>query len=232
MGVKFSASANNLPVGIPDASSISIPIVVSTNTTIADVNVRLNISHARVGDLVIQLRSPNGTKITLSNRRGGNGSGYSNTTFDDAATRGISGAASPFGASFKPETSLAAFNGGSTQGTWTLIVADAVRGSIGRVNSVTLDFNTPNATTTVRKQSIDVDQRADIIITQLPQERPPFATPSQPSELRAETRRLLGGAEPNVMVREMKVIPEAAPRRISVGSTIQRFVSDDDRLEL
>jgi subtilisin-like proprotein convertase family protein len=187
-----------MPMAIPDRSSISIPIGVTTNTTISDLNVRLNVSHLRVGDLVVQLRAPNGTKITLANRRGGNGSGYTNTLFDDSATRSVVTAASPFATSVRPEDSLGRFRGQSTQGTWTLIIADVAGGVVGRVNSASLEFNAPTDGTTVRRAAIDSDMRPDAIVTALQLEFQPHATfATRP--MRAETLRLLGDAARDVV---------------------------------
>jgi hypothetical protein len=85
------------------------------------------------------------------------------------------------------------FRGATTRGTWTLIIADAAGGVVGRVNSASLEFNTPSDSTT-RRASIDPAMRPDAIVTSwLVGETLPIATvPSNRPELRAETRQLLG----------------------------------------
>lgn len=133
-----------LPLAVPDGGTLEIPLVVNRDGTVADVNLYLFAEHANVGDLVLKLRSPGGRVVTLAERRGGTGSGYRGTTFDDEARGLISKAKSPFPDSFRPEESLAGFDGQPARGTWTLIVSDRSAGKIGRVTAVRLDIATTN----------------------------------------------------------------------------------------
>lgn len=133
-----------LPVAIPDMSTIEIPLVVDRDGTVSDVNLSLYIEHANVGDLTLRLRSPGGRIITLADRRGGTGSGYRGTTFDDEARSLISKAKSPFPDSFRPEESLSGFDGLQARGTWTLIISDRTTGKTGRITQVRLDIATTN----------------------------------------------------------------------------------------
>ena len=70
----------------------------------ADVNVRVRLNHTRDSDLVISLVHPDGTVITLANKRGGNGNNYGSgatdcsgtfTVFDDAAGTSITSGSAP-----------------------------------------------------------------------------------------------------------------------------------------
>lgn len=130
----------NGPISIPDAGGAGSPAIstlqVSQDVALTDVDVQVDITHTWVGDLILTLRSPDGTEVTLLDRPGEPGTffGCSNNnisvTFDDASdfdpenhcTGGsdntwFTGTASPVG-------SLAAFNGKPTQGTWSLVVSD------------------------------------------------------------------------------------------------------------
>jgi serine protease len=133
-----------LPLAIPDAGTLEIPIVVNRDGSVSDLNLYLFVEHFRVGDLVLKLRSPSGRTVTLVERRGADGSGFRGTTFDDEATGLVSKAKSPFVGTVRPEESLAAFDGQPARGTWTLIVEDRSAGKSGRVTDVRLDVSTTN----------------------------------------------------------------------------------------
>src|SRR5690606_4148222 len=87
----------------------------------------LTIVHPKVSDLKIELISPDGTGIWLTNRNGGDtGSGYYNTCF---RVRGHSGyihqAKAPFTGEFIPDGRLEFLNNGQDpNGTWYLLVQD------------------------------------------------------------------------------------------------------------
>jgi serine protease len=130
--------SNTNPVSIRDNSTVTSSINVTSEMTIADVDVRVSIVHSRVSDLVLTLISPNGTRILLSNRRGGNGSNYSFTMFDDAAAAPIATGAAPFNGSFRPDNPLGKLNGMSAKGTWRIEVKDSASGAIGTLQSWSL----------------------------------------------------------------------------------------------
>lgn len=134
------------PVIIPDNNTVTISgkKIAGPNTVNGNLTVEVVLDHTWVGDLVIKLRSPSGTEVTLLDRPGsppgfGCSNDNMNVLFDDTA-------------SFNPEThcigtnpwltgsvlpveSLAAFNGEPTDGNWSLIVSDNAGGDIGRVLS-------------------------------------------------------------------------------------------------
>jgi serine protease len=142
-----STSANPtvaLPLAIPDAGTLEIPLVVNRDGSVSDLNLFVFLEHFKVGDLVLKLRSPAGRTVTLVERRGTDGSGFRGTTFDDEAAGLISKVKSPFVGTFRSEESLAAFDGQPARGTWTLIVEDRAAGKTGRVTDVRLDIATTN----------------------------------------------------------------------------------------
>jgi len=94
--------------------------------------VRVQIDHSWVGDLIVSLRSPAGTIVTLLSRPGPAGAGCGddnmNVTFDDASSVNLqswcSGTTPWYSGVAQPYQPLSAFNGQSSAGTWTLTVSD------------------------------------------------------------------------------------------------------------
>lgn len=132
-------TSTDVPKTIPDAGRTP-GIVTSTLTagafTILDVNVQLNISSGRDSDLDVFLYSPNGTKVELFTDVGGNGKNFTGTVLDDEASTSITAGTAPFTGSYKPEGSLAAFDGMNSGGTWRLEVQDDQKGAKkGTLNS-------------------------------------------------------------------------------------------------
>ncbi|MCX6911618.1 MAG: proprotein convertase P-domain-containing protein, partial [Verrucomicrobia bacterium] len=133
---------NSTATAIPDTGTVE-----STNTVagfvgpLTKVAVSLWITHTYVADLSLSLIGPDGTVVDLSS---GNGAGAnfgsacspdaSRTTFDDAALTPITAGTPPFLGSYRPEGSLAVFNGmvsGVADGNWRLRITDSLGGSLG-----------------------------------------------------------------------------------------------------
>lgn len=150
-------TASDTPVTINDLSTVSSQIVVPFNSQISDINVNVSIRHTSDGDLVLTLIGPDNTQVVLSNRRGGSGDNFGNTTFDDAASTSIASGVAPFYGYYIPENSLSAFNGHLTAGTWRLQVQDAAGGNVGTIDSFSLFFSVrydTNAFATVEIQPL------------------------------------------------------------------------------
>jgi subtilisin-like proprotein convertase family protein len=133
----------NVPVAIPDISTVTSTINITSHDTIADLNVRFNLIHTFDSDLRISLISPTGTTVILSNQRGGSGDNFFDTIFDDEAPTPIASGAAPFNGSYRPESPLTAFDGQDTFGTWTLRIEDIVGIDFGTLNSFSLTIQTP-----------------------------------------------------------------------------------------
>jgi subtilisin-like proprotein convertase family protein len=119
-----SYPAAGLPAPILDGYTTASRVTVPTDTVIGKLTVTLSLTHTYDSDLVIQLVSPGGRVVTLSNRHGGSGDNYTNTVFDSTATRGIASGVAPFTGTFAPDGSLAVLNGLDAKGTWALKVSD------------------------------------------------------------------------------------------------------------
>jgi serine protease len=141
--------SNNTRFTIRDRSNTYSYIAINQSLKIADLNVRLDITHTYDSDLYIELRHPSGQTILLVNRRGGSGDNFTGTILDDEASVAIAGGSAPFAGSFRPETSLAALDGKSALGTWRLRVFDAAYQDVGALNSWSLIITPAAAGTSV-----------------------------------------------------------------------------------
>ena len=117
----------NVPLAIPDDGSVTSNLQVAQNVTLSDVNVRVQINHTYVGDLIVSLRSPAGTTVTLLNRPSCSDDNM-NVTFDDSSgvilQSHCAGTTPWYSGVARPYQPLSAFNGQSSAGTWSLIVSD------------------------------------------------------------------------------------------------------------
>ncbi len=151
----YSGSAYAIADGNPNGAFSSIS-VSGAAATITHVNVNLNLSGGYNGDLYGYL-TYNGTLVTLLNRTGtggGDSFGYGdsgfNITLNDSAANGsihnYQNISNPNGGvltgTWAPDGgTLASFNGGNPNGTWTLFFAD-LSGGGGQsiVNGWSLDI--------------------------------------------------------------------------------------------
>jgi Ca2+-binding RTX toxin-like protein len=126
-----ASGALNMAIADGDPNGIRHTLAVNnTSIRVEHVEVRLNITHARPGDLVVKLISPSGTESILMNRPG-------KAPGSDASDRGE--------ASFNGSSTLdyvfdtALLRGESANGNWTLQVIDTATGDVGTLNSWSMD---------------------------------------------------------------------------------------------
>jgi subtilisin-like proprotein convertase family protein len=174
---------NNSPTPIPDVSAIESPVTVSALTgAIAKVTVSFHATHTFDSDLDVTLIGPDNTAVELSTDNGGGGDNYGSgctpqtnrTTFDDAAAVPVISGAVPFVGTFRPEGSLAAFNGKSgsaLNGVWKLRIADDAGADVGTLNCWSLFITTGSCTVggscsteTRRISDVDGDRRSDVTV--------------------------------------------------------------------
>lgn len=129
--VTFSSQT---PTNIPSTNfnGAYSPITVSNLESLADLTVSVFITAEFDLILGIELISPDGTTVQLSENNGGAGQNYgvacapgSETTFDDSASLSIVEGSAPFVGSFVPQQPLSAFNlasGTNLNGVWLLHV--------------------------------------------------------------------------------------------------------------
>ena len=109
---------------IPDLTTVSDAITVSDSETATSVSVEVDITHAYIGDLKIDLIAPDGTSRTLHNRSGG-------------STNDIDQTYAPL------------FGSIPISGVWTLQIYDGYSADPGVLNSWTLTINYGDTATTV-----------------------------------------------------------------------------------
>lgn len=115
----------------------------------------VGIDHPWVGDLVVTLKSPQGTIVTLMNQPGGvnnSGDNFCNTTLDDESAggsiQGITPGQNPYTGSFQPASPLSAFDGQTPNGTWTVNISDRGAVDAGNLRAFSLIITTPACSTT------------------------------------------------------------------------------------
>lgn len=132
---------NNTSYPIPDGGGAGPGVATSeinvegATDSITKVTVTLDIWHQLTADLTIELISPLGTTIVLSDVNIYYIQ-YTNTTFDDNAVKSITEAESgDLTGSYRPVEPLATFDGEDADGTWTLQIKDHVWTDEGTLNS-------------------------------------------------------------------------------------------------
>jgi VCBS repeat-containing protein len=147
-GATSQSMSNNTPVAITGFNHANSMINASGIVgTIADVNVELNITHAYVEDLYIDLIAPNGETVRLVAGVGADGDNFTNTVLDDEAVTAIAAGTAPFTGSFQPAESLTAFDGLDPNGTWTLRIYDDSGPDDGVLDDWTLTLGVQDAST-------------------------------------------------------------------------------------
>lgn len=148
--VTATYGSSDVAVAVPDLTTVEIPIEVTDLGEVADINVRVRLNHAFVGDLDMFLVAPDGSAVELSTDNGTGGDNYGSgtndcsgtfTVFDDSAATLITAGVPPYAGAFRPEQPLAALNGKSTKGTWKLRVTDDEAPDPGLVGCVQLEFS-------------------------------------------------------------------------------------------
>lgn len=102
---------------IPDQGSTEVSLTVTEGIVIEHVYVTVEVTHSYASDLTMTLIAPDGSQIVLAAGEGGSTSLDGDWTFGVAALQGMSSA-----------------------GDWTVLVEDGARGVVGRVHSVELEF--------------------------------------------------------------------------------------------
>jgi hypothetical protein len=104
--------------------------------------VELDITHTWDSDITINLTSPTGTVLVLSDRNGGLDDNYTDTVFADGGDDITTGTA-PFTGTFEPEggTFADTFAGEEITGDWVLSVVDGFQGDDGTLNAFNFNYS-------------------------------------------------------------------------------------------
>lgn len=123
------------PTGTP---TIVSKIAFFEDLALADINVRLDLDHTFLADLVISLTSPSGTTVVLVSGSCGELDNI-DATFDDSASSFVCGGNPAIGGTVKPLGSLSSFNGESILGEWTLTISDIAPSDGGTLKALSLE---------------------------------------------------------------------------------------------
>ena len=136
----YTGVNTNKSIG-PDADDVTTSGINYTHDfIITDIDVTINIDHTNDSDLDIYIISPTGERVELSTDNGGTGDNYIDTVFDDDATDLITAGSAPFTSTYKPEGSLADFNGLIASGIWTLEITDDENSNSGILNGWSINI--------------------------------------------------------------------------------------------
>ncbi|MEX0315912.1 MAG: reprolysin-like metallopeptidase, partial [Allomuricauda sp.] len=131
---------NGLPIQIPSLGTptITSSVQIFEDLPVSDVNVSIELNHTFLEDLIIDLISPSGTRVTLVSNACGDANNI-NAVFDDAGVAltcsdnpAISGTVAPLG-------SLSSLNGETTLGEWTLEIRDTAANDGGSLVAFSLE---------------------------------------------------------------------------------------------
>jgi len=138
----FSTTTLDIPDG--DPLGITDSIYIEGALSISDVFVYMDITHTYIGDLIVRVKSPFGTSVTLHNRSGGSN--------DDI----VGWYDSPL--SVDGPGSLEDIDGENASGWWKLFVSDNVLWDTGTLNQWGIRVYTPDslAGTTERRYSLKI----------------------------------------------------------------------------
>lgn len=115
--------------------SVAVP---ASSGLVSDVNVSVNVTHARFSDLTMQIISPSGTVVTLFNKNCASTNSTFALQFDDSGT--ALNCNTTTSQIVIPSTALSAFNGENPQGNWTFRVLDDTVGALGTINSASVNI--------------------------------------------------------------------------------------------
>jgi len=127
---------------IDNAFKVDSSIDCNFNGILQDINVKINLSHKNVSNLVIDLISPLNTSVKLVDRikENSNSNDFFDTIFDDEAKTSINFGHSPFNDSYKPVERLSIFNNNNVFGKWVLNVKDEVKMYGGTLNNWAIEI--------------------------------------------------------------------------------------------
>ncbi|MDO8607286.1 MAG: cadherin-like domain-containing protein [Phaeospirillum sp.] len=122
------SASKSQSAAIPDGGMVEQSVTVSSDLSIDEVEVTVDIDHSWIGDLRLTLIAPDGTASVLADRAGKNP--------DDPSARGIQ--QGPYGQGLKFTFSTTHDWGEQGNGTWTLRVEDLASGYTGTLNNWSL----------------------------------------------------------------------------------------------
>lgn len=144
---------------------------IPAGAIITGVDVNINATHGRTGDMIFNIQAPNGNRLNLINRRGGNGDNFTNTTISSAGVTSLGSASAPFTGIYAPDAVNGLAAGGNSSnvttfpdlysvpnGNWILRYRDAQANTQGTLVSwsVTIHYTIPSSVPSVWSPATDL----------------------------------------------------------------------------
>jgi subtilisin-like proprotein convertase family protein len=140
---------DNNPAGVTNAIAVS---GIPAGAVITNIAVNFSISHPADGDLVLNLKAPNGNVLNLVNQKGGSGANFVSTYIASyPGLPAVPAAGAPFTNMYAPDGVLSVGPTGlvsnvinfaglfaTPNGTWTLAASDAIAGNTGLITNWTV----------------------------------------------------------------------------------------------
>ncbi len=138
----FASTDVDKPFGTPQPNFINSTVLVSGITgNLADLNLRLNVTHPNLPDMNVNLTAPDGTTMAFDLLGYSlSGANLVDTVLDDEASGALDTGTAPYTGSFLPGEALSAFDGVDPNGVWTLNVYTF--GAPGILDGWSLEFTT------------------------------------------------------------------------------------------
>jgi subtilisin-like proprotein convertase family protein len=155
----FPFISEDVPVNISSVAGVfTSELEIPFEGIVQDLNV-INIegNHGNTGQLTISLVSPSGLEVVLLDEVC-NGTNDFDLGFDDSSDLEEIDCPATTGLSYRPDESLSSFIGENTQGTWTLVVADAISGAGGSINNWAIEVCVANSGSFVLTKDTEVSQ--------------------------------------------------------------------------
>jgi subtilisin-like proprotein convertase family protein len=126
------------PYPIPESQTYAERIIVvpATSSEITDVNFNVGFAHTYIGDVEIEVVSPNGTVVKLFDKSCGATDSSLLLTYDDLGGALTCGTITS--QAVAPNAFLSVFNGENPQGNWKLRYRDTGQGNTGTINSASI----------------------------------------------------------------------------------------------
>ncbi|MGX1931333.1 reprolysin-like metallopeptidase [Flagellimonas sp. 2504JD4-2] len=135
-----SMEPSGLPLNIPAAGTPTIVTSVQLfeDLPVSDVNVSIELTHTFLEDLIIDLISPSGTRVTLVSNACGDANNI-NAVFDDSGSALVCSGNPAISGTVAPLGSLSSLNGETTLGEWTLEIRDTAANDGGSLVAFSLE---------------------------------------------------------------------------------------------
>jgi subtilisin-like proprotein convertase family protein len=152
------ASSGTISIAVPDNTPAgvthAIPVTLPTGAVITNMRVTLNLTHTFIGDMVINLRAPNGQVLNLFNEHGGAGVNLLNTVISSTGTASLASGTAPFTGTYAATAAIGVGPTGNAStaanfaslysipnGNWTLALLDVFTFDVGTLTGWSISFD-------------------------------------------------------------------------------------------